>query len=91
MAVVELDQYLNRLEGRDAVVQKIDYIVQIMKGEIPYSDYGNPVKVFAYDSPDVKSYMEGRLAANGIYAQVALTAKGRITVYDTEVLYEGDL
>jgi len=88
---IEFDQYLNKLTGQAAIAQKIGYIVQILKGEIPFTQYGNPVKIFSYDSPDVKSYIEERLAANGIKGQVTLTSKGRLTVVDTNILYEGDL
>jgi hypothetical protein len=89
--VIELDQNLARVEGREALSLKIGYITKILRDELPYSKYGNPVRFFSFDSPDVAGYIEGRLAANHVSAKVKLTSQGRLTVYDADVLFEGDL
>lgn len=90
--MTEMDQHGNIVTGREAINLKIDYIAKIESGQVPYSSYGLPTKYFSLESPKIKSYIEGRFAANGIKATCTLTSQGRLTVYDTDVaIYEGDL
>jgi hypothetical protein len=89
--IVEFDESMNRIEGREAISAKIRYIVHVLKGDIPYSDLGLPVQFFSFDNPELSAYIDGRFRAAGIQAQTKLTSAGRLTVYDTDVLFEGDL
>lgn len=89
--LVEFDESMNRITGREAISAKIQYIVHVLKGEIPYSDIGLPVKFFSFDNPELSGYIDGRFASAGIKASTKLTSEGRLTVYDTDILYEGDL
>lgn len=90
-SIVEFDQYLNRKTGREALSLKLGYILKIIRGELPYSEYGNPVQFFAFDNPDLKPYVEQSLARNGINASVVVTEKGRLQVIGVDIQYEGDI
>ena len=89
--IVEFDESMNRITGREAISAKIRYIVHVFRGEIPYSTMGLPVRFFSFDNPELSSYIDERFRQAGIEAQTKLTSAGRLTVYDTDILFEGDL
>jgi len=89
--VVELDQYLNRKEGREALSLKLNYICQVQRGEVPMVPIGMPINFFSYENSGIQPYLESRLSTSGIKASVSLTQKGRLTVDDTDIIFEGDV
>jgi hypothetical protein len=89
--LIEFDQDMNLVTGRPALSLKIEHVVKIFKGEIPYSDAGLPVNFFSFDDPQLRAYIDEKFQSMGIQATTKLSQRGRITIHDTDLLYEGDL
>jgi hypothetical protein len=84
----EMDQHLGELTGREAVIQKVEYILGIRKGELPYFQGGIQIQEFTRgNSGEILDYIVSELKKENLDCDVQYT-DGYFVFVDLKVQYK---
>ena len=84
--MLELDETLKRLSGREAERQRLIYKLTLTLGELPFTDEGVPFSFFSFrnNSAEIKRFLEKTLESMGLAYDVTITP-GRAYIADLKV------
>jgi|WetSurMetagenome_2_1015567.scaffolds.fasta_scaffold560882_2 hypothetical protein len=83
----EMDEHLNQLTGREAVIKKVEIILGIREGQLPHYPSGLPIEEFTNVDPGkMINYIKSELARDNISCEITYE-NGRFFFLDLNASY----